>query len=104
MSERKAYGLNFETEPPKAERKGKGKAEYKETIDAFVRSGKQFAKIEIPKDAKLLNVHVGLKSAIRRIGKSNEIKIIKRKKALYLITRSYSDKRKWIWKIVRKKK
>jgi len=105
MSERNAYGLDFETEPPKAERgKGRGKAEYKGTIDAFVSSGKQFAKIQIPRDVKLTNVRAGLKSAIRRMEKSGEVKIIVRKKTLYLISKDYADKRKWVWKVERKKK
>ena len=105
MSESKAYGLDFETEPPKAERgKGRGKAEYKGTIDAFVKSGRKFAKIKLPTDVKLINVRAGLKSAIRRMGKSGEVKIIVRKKTLYLISKNYADKRKWIWKIERKKK
>ena len=105
MSESKAYGLDFETEPPKAERgKGRGKEEYRGTIDAFVSSGKQFAKIEIPTDVQLINVRAGLKSAIRRMGKSDQVKIIVRKKTLYLIAKNYADKRKWVWKVERKKK
>jgi len=105
MSESKAYELDFSEEPPKAERKGiQPKAEYKETIDAFVNSGKPFGKIEKPKDVKLTTVRAGLDSAIKRMGKSNEVKIIVRKKTLYLISKDYADKRKWVWKVERKKK
>jgi len=103
MSENKAYKLDFEAEPPKTKRKGRGKPEYKDTIDAFVRSGKEYAKIEVPESEKLSNVQLGLRSAIKRMGKAEEVKPITRKKELYLVTRAYSDKQKWKWKIIRKR-
>lgn len=104
MPETKAYTLNFEAEPPKTERKGRGKPEYKNTIDAFVLSEKDYAKVEIPRGTKLFNVQLGLRSAIKRMGKAEEVKPITRKKELYLVTRAYSDKQKWKWTIIRKKK
>ena len=105
MSERKAYTLDFEEEPPKAERKGREPSiEYTGTIDAFISSGREFAKVEIPAGKKLSVAQAGLRSAIRRMGKSNEVKTITRKKKLYLIAKPYSDKRKWTWKKERKKK
>ena len=102
--ERKAYVLDFKVEPPKAERKRRGKPEYQGTIDAFIESGNPYAKVTIPKTEKLSNVQIGLKSAIVRMGKDNEVKAIRRKGALYLVTRAYSDKQGWVWKVIRKRK
>lgn len=101
MSERKAYKLDFEKEPPKAERKGRGKEEYIGTVQAFLESGGDYAKIEVPKGEKISNVFLGLKNAIRRMGRTEEFKAIRRKGALFLVTKAYSDKRGWKWKIER---
>ena len=99
---RKAYKLNFEKEPPKAERKGRGKEEYKGTIDLFIESGREFAEVKVPAGEKLSNVSLGLKHAIERMGRTNELKAIRRKGALFLVTKAYSDKREWAWKVKRK--
>lgn len=100
---KKSYELIFE-KPPKPERKRKGKPEYSNTIDSFIASEQPYAKIEVPTGEKVSNVQIGLKHSILRKGKANEIKIVKRKGSLYLITRSYSDKEKWTWRPKPRKK
>ena len=98
--------LNFEKKPPKSEKGGKGVINpiYEPQVKAFMESNRDWASVEgVPKD-KLSSVSAGLRSAITRLGKENQIKPIIRKDSLYLITKAYSDKQKWTWKATRKKK
>jgi len=111
--ERKAFSLEFE-KPPKAEREGVGKQPnplYTNTIDDFVNTKREYAKITIPKEEMdkseaekpLLTFKSGLASAIKRKKLDNRIKVITRKENLYLITKAYSDEQGWKWKVTRKK-
>ena len=104
MSENKAYSLDFEAPAPKTERKGTRKPEYDNTVQIFIKSKKDYAQIKVPADEKLSNVQIGLKTAIKRMKKSDDVKPIKRKDKIYLITKAYSDKQGWQWKISRTKK
>jgi len=103
MSEdKKAYSLDFGAAAPKTERRGIRKPEYDNTITIFVKSGKEYAEVKVPKDEKLSNVQIGLKTAIERAEKSDIIKPVRRKGKLYLITKAYSDKQGWKWVVKRK--
>ena len=104
MSEKEAYSLDFEAPAPKTERKGIRKVEYDNTVEIFLKSKKDYAVVKIPSKEKLSNVQIGLKTAIKRMGKSDEVKPIRRKGNLYLITKAYSDKQGWTWEITRTKK
>ena len=103
MSEdKRAYSLDFGAAAPKTERKGIRKPEYDNTIEIFLRSKNDYAEVKVPKDEKLSNVQIGLKTAIERAEKSDIIKAVRRKGKLYLITKVYSDKQGWKWTIKRK--
>ena len=102
--ERKAYTLDFEAPAPKTERRGIQKPEYNNTVNMFLRNEKSYAEVKIPKGEKSSSIQIGLKNAIKRMEKSNEIKPIRRKGKLYLITKDYSDKQGWVWKVIRKRK
>ena len=96
--------LNFDKEPPKTEKGGKGRANpiYEPQVKAFMESNRDWASVEgIPKE-NLNSVSAGLRSAIARLGKEDQIKSIIRKNGLYLITKKYSDEQKWKWKAKRK--
>ena len=103
QSKRKSFNIVYE-EPPKAEKKGRIVVAYGGTIDSFVSNGKPYGRIEIEKGKKLSTISAGLKSAIERMNKTNEIKVITRKSKLYLISRDYSNEKKWKWETKRKKK
>ncbi len=103
MSEdKKAYSLDFSAAAPKTERKAIRKPEYDNTIEIFVKSKNDYAQVKVPEKEKLSNVQIGLKTAIKRAEKSDNIKAVRRKGKLYLITKAYSDKQGWKWKITRK--
>jgi len=91
--------LNFKKEPPKSEKGGEGVINpiYEQQVRAFIESDKDWASVEgVPKD-KIITVSAGLKSAIKRLGKEEDVKPIIRKDSLYLITRKYSEDQKWKW-------
>jgi len=99
----KTFKLDFE-EPPKTVRKGRVREEYANTLDEFIKSGKQSAKVVLPEDEKLFNVKTGIKNHIERLDLADKYKIIERKGSLYLITREYSDEQDWQWFIKKRKR
>lgn len=98
------YGIDFSKKPPVARRVGKEKLKYTGTISAFIESGEDSGMIIARKGEEFKSVMSGLKGAIDRLGKSNDVKVISRDGVLYLITKRYSDKQGWMWKVPRRAK
>jgi len=107
----KGFRLEFE-EPPKAEREGREPSPiYKDTINAFLDSGKDYAKLDVQgKLSKLQgknplqSIRIGLSNAIKKSKADDKVKVITRKNSIYLVTKVYSEKQKWAWKTTRKSK
>lgn len=107
----KGFRLEFE-KPPKAEREGREPSPlYRDTISAFLASGKDYAKLdvqgklnELKGENPLQSIRLGLSNAIRKAKAVNKVKAITRKNNIYLVTKAYSDKQGWTWKAPRRKK
>ena len=109
---KESFAFEFE-EPPKTERKGREPNPiYKNTVNAFLGTGRDWAKVTIPKEKldksvavkPILSFMSGLTNAIKNMKAEHKVKAIVRKDKLYLITKKYSDEQKWTWKVTRKKK
>ena len=106
VKKQRGFELDFDVELPERRRVGRERTEYKVTIEEFLNSEKDYARVKVPKDEKikLSSLRLGFKNAINKLEVSDKAKPVMLEGKLYLVTKSYSDKKSWIWTAKRKPK